>query len=550
MRIATSYLKDTSGNLALIAALSSTVVVGAAGFGLDTYRLENTRTMLDQTVGLTCDRIENADYALYPSKEERMEMARVFSADLVKQSKLDPAHTTIDVTSDGDKIKVTGASTIDATMMKIFGHNKLASASNRDCTAPSKAPPTKACTPEDLIYLNPGNFEIAAGTLVAGQKNYTATLFDAAGNIKARQVVGNGSGVTEVFLKTSSPDDIIVVQPFNADGTTPAACNPVVTPPVKEVCTESKVAQMAVLQFPNDTPKWEPSPGVAEAFKNGSIGYTRFGRLQKFPLSPNFKPEVLFLHQSNRSDSGQGYLDTMSNQATVHLMPNNLAVHGSNYRNPNSALLYRIVGLNSAAWELQGQCVMAASPIVLDLIAKGEITTTGVSSARYLIPQHRVNATVDFDLSGTGKTVRTEWISGNGQALLVDNRDGKAATDMNGTRLFGDMGGHAHGYEKLAMLDANGDSKISHDELQGLAAWIDNGDARVQDGELKTLAEVGISEMSTVIDEVPTGDGGTHLRSTAILNGKTIMTEDVWFGVDITAKVSDAGAMQSLRVTK
>ena len=84
-----SFLKSTAGNFAVTAALSSTVIVGAAGFGLDTYRLENARTTLDQVVSLTCDRIENADYALYPSMDERMAMARNFASDQVKHSKLD-----------------------------------------------------------------------------------------------------------------------------------------------------------------------------------------------------------------------------------------------------------------------------------------------------------------------------------------------------------------------------------------------------------------------------------------------------------------------------
>ena len=107
---------------------------------------------------------------------------------------------------------------------------------------------------------------------------------------------------------------------------------------------------------------------------------------------------------------------------------------------------------------------------------------------------------------------------------------------MNGTRLFGNMGGYAHGYEKLATLDLNSDAKLADSELAGLSAWIDNGDAKVQDGELKTLAEVGVTELSTVMTEVPTGDGGMHMRSTATMHGKTIMTEDVWFGIDLTGQ--------------
>ena len=170
MRTVKSFLKDSAGNFAVTAALSSTVIVGAAGFGLDTYRLESTRTTLDQVVGLTCDRIENADYSLYPSTDERMEMARNFAGEQAKQAKLDPARTQFEVKLDGDKIVVSGASAIDATMMRMLGHDRLDSTSARNCAAPSKAPPAQACSKDDLIYLNPGTFETAAGTLVAGPK--------------------------------------------------------------------------------------------------------------------------------------------------------------------------------------------------------------------------------------------------------------------------------------------------------------------------------------------------------------------------------------------
>ncbi len=540
LRIFKRFHRDESGSYAIMAALTATVMVGAVGIGLDTYRLENARTELDHVVGLTCDRIENADFALYTSNKARIEMAEKFAKAQVKDTGLLPERTSVKVSQNGSQILVDGETDIDATLMAAVGFKTLEGKSSRDCSPPSNKPPEKACTREDLIYLNPGNFEMEAGTLVAGQKNYAATLYDPKGNIKARQVVGNGSGVTEVFLKSTNKDDMVVVQPFNADGTTPTACNPTIAckgdtktcpPPDEPVCTLAKAEKLALSPIPGLSRKWLESPGLKAAFRNNTLSYKSL----TITTTRDFEPSTYF-HSWMESrngivtrDTGQEYLDFMVN---ARLMPLNLKY------NANNAKLYRVIYDQAAIWESNGQCVHAISPIVLDLIGKGEITTTGVSSARYVIPQHRVNATVDFDMGGTGKPVRTEWISGNGQALLVDNRDGKAATDMNGTRLFGDLGGHAHGYEKLATLDADKDGRISGDELTGLAAWIDNGDARVQDGELKPLAEVGISELSTVMTETPLGDGGTHLRSTAIMNGRTIMTEDVWFGVDLTAPVA------------
>ena len=459
--------------------------------------------------------------------------------------------TNFDVTRDGDKIKVAGTTAIDATLMRMLGYNRLDSASTRNCAAPSRTPPKLACSKDDLIFLNPGSFEIAAGTLVAGQKNYAATLFDPKGNIKARQVVGNGSGVTEVLLKSSNPTDQVVVQPFNADGTTPAACNPTITckgdtktcpvPPTKSpACTMEKVLDFAkaMLASHESVPsRWTKDPAVNPYLSEGKIKYKGY----EVSTSENYEPEVLFDYHAKEyyPSTTLGYL---------HFLHNGL--YQQALFKQKGAKLYRVIGINTAAWELNGYCVNAMSPIVLDLIGKGKIETSGISSARYVIPQHGVNATVDFDMGGTGKAVRTEWITGNGQALLIDNRDGKASTDMNGTRFFGNVGGFAHGYEKLAKLDLNKDNKLSDTELNGLAAWIDNGDAKVQDGELKPVADVGIMELSTLMTEVPTGDGGIHLRSTAVMHGNSIMTEDVWFGVDITQKIADADIHSTIPVTR
>lgn len=548
---AAAFARDERGTYAILAAVGSALIAGAVGVGVDTYRLESARTALDHAVNLTCDRIANADLALYPTLDERIEMGKQFATEQTRRTSLNPSRTKFVLTEDGGVIKVKGTTSLDGSFTRVLGFKTLGGASERDCRPPSRTPPTQACGSEDLVYLNPGDFSIAAGTLIAGSASYAATLFDEDGTILARQVIGNGSGETEVFLRSSDVNDMIVVQPFRADGTVPAICNPTLNPQTScngdpatcpanpppanggDLCTVAKAEELAIASDPRAIRGWTPSPFLAANTKDGIISYFNF----RIATSANFEPEVFFpkdfYYQRYDVDNGYQYLGMLLGAPTQ--MQKNLA------RTRSDAKIFRVIGHDRAVWEYKGQCVVVVSPIVLDLIGKGEITTTGVSSARYFIPQHRVNATVDFDMGGTGKAVRSEWITGNGQALLVDNRDGKAATDMNGTRLFGNMGGYEDGYKKLATLDVNGDGKISDAELQGLAAWIDSGDAKVQDGELKTLADVGITELSTKMTQVATGDGGTHMRSTAVMNGKEIMTEDVWFGIDLTAKTAAAG---------
>jgi hypothetical protein len=175
---------------------------------------------------------------------------------------------------------------------------------------------------------------------------------------------------------------------------------------------------------------------------------------------------------------------------------------------------------------------------MLDLNHDGHIGVTGVSTA-----QHRattaIKPTVEFDIDGDGKKDHIEWSKGDGDGMLVDDRDGGATTAMNGshvidgTRLFGDQGGkYANGYEKLALHDTNHDGKISGDELRGLKVWIDDGDAKLEPGELKTLAELHIDELSVHMGLVANDSGETLMRSTFTQDGKQHMTEDVWFGMD------------------
>ncbi|MEM9783489.1 MAG: VCBS domain-containing protein [Pseudomonadota bacterium] len=136
------------------------------------------------------------------------------------------------------------------------------------------------------------------------------------------------------------------------------------------------------------------------------------------------------------------------------------------------------------------------SPIAFDLDGDGIISTTGPSTAENRVDDE-IGDTVLFDIDGDGKLERIEWMDGQGDALLIDNRDGAAVGDMDGGRLFGDEGGtYADGYEKLALLDANEDGVLTGDELDGLELWFDDGDAILQVGETQTLAELGIDSVS------------------------------------------------------
>lgn len=177
----------------------------------------------------------------------------------------------------------------------------------------------------------------------------------------------------------------------------------------------------------------------------------------------------------------------------------------------------------------------AVSPIMLDLTGDGKLGTTGVSTAKDRIDD-QVGRTVMFDIDGDGIKDEIEWMSGNGDGMLVDDRDGGATGAMltdgeiDGKRLFGDQGGkYANGYEKLKLLDKDGDGKLTGEELDGLKVWIDDGDAKLESGELKTLRELGITEISVRMALEKNERGEDLMRSSFVQNGETKVTEDVWF---------------------
>ncbi|WP_218509476.1 hypothetical protein [Variovorax sp. dw_308] len=172
-----------------------------------------------------------------------------------------------------------------------------------------------------------------------------------------------------------------------------------------------------------------------------------------------------------------------------------------------------------------------STPIALDLNGDGKIGVTGATSSYDKDAHAALGHTVQFDMDGNGTKETTEWFDGSGDGILIDNRDGNAAHDMNGARLFGDQGGaYGNGYYKLAALDINHDGKLSGGELKGIELWVDNGDAVVQSGEIQTLAQHGIDAIGIEASLTYDAQGKLHIESTATrTDGSTLMTEDVFF---------------------
>ncbi|MDD3595660.1 calcium-binding protein [Sulfuricurvum sp.] len=123
-------------------------------------------------------------------------------------------------------------------------------------------------------------------------------------------------------------------------------------------------------------------------------------------------------------------------------------------------------------------------PLALDMNMDGFISTTALeTSGTY------------FDITGDGLRERVGWVSSEDALLAYDKNENGQIDGID--EVFGNLS--ESGFEELKRLvDSNHDGKIDRrDELfQQLKVWNDfNQDAMVQDGELRSLSEAGITSI-------------------------------------------------------
>ncbi len=140
---------------------------------------------------------------------------------------------------------------------------------------------------------------------------------------------------------------------------------------------------------------------------------------------------------------------------------------------------------------------------------------------------------VYFDIKGDGTPVRTGFIQGNNAFLYLDGNGNGTADDAG--ELFGDVGGFANGFEKLAQYDDNGDGVIDESDkiYSELRLWRDlNADGINRENESMTLAEAGIRSIDLKYRQTyekdahgnVIGERGTFIRD----DGRTGNIADVW----------------------
>lgn len=155
------------------------------------------------------------------------------------------------------------------------------------------------------------------------------------------------------------------------------------------------------------------------------------------------------------------------------------------------------------------------SPLVLDITGNGVLQASNGQN----MPGHPSVTTnvILADFYGDGFEIGMEWVGPQDGLLVAPKADG--SVDMSS--LFGTAGGYESGYEKLSLYDKNNDNKVNGEELVGLSVWQDaNGNGVADAGEVKTVQELGITEISLNAD--------AKFVSSFTMNGQTNKMWDWW----------------------
>ena len=169
------------------------------------------------------------------------------------------------------------------------------------------------------------------------------------------------------------------------------------------------------------------------------------------------------------------------------------------------------------------------SPIILDLDDDGVETISKENG-------------VIFDLDADGRVDKTGWV-GKDDGLLVRDINGDGFIN-DGSELFGeftkkdDGSTFDDGYQALAALDTNFDGVINAEDqaYSELRVWQDkNQDGITDEGELLSLAQANVSEISVIareIDEMHQGNKYGLESTYKDLAGNDKASVDVWFAYE------------------
>jgi VCBS repeat-containing protein len=224
------------------------------------------------------------------------------------------------------------------------------------------------------------------------------------------------------------------------------------------------------------------------------------------------------VYLGNATLSGSTWTYTPSADRTAGMHSYSVKVESS----PNN-VSHNVLAVGNT-WKIN----LLASPLVLDLNGDG-IQTVGLDQA------------VSFDLSASGSVQKTAWIDRHDGLLAMDlNHDGQinsGAELLGNNTVLADGSKAADGWAALAALDSNGDGLVDAQDARfaDLRVWVDaNGDAITDAGELKTLADVGISSLAVAHQASLVQQNGNTLDGVGQFtkaDGSTGSMTDAWLQV-------------------
>lgn len=132
-----------------------------------------------------------------------------------------------------------------------------------------------------------------------------------------------------------------------------------------------------------------------------------------------------------------------------------------------------------------------------------------------------------FDLDGTGRGMRWEWVRPTTAILAWDPE--KTGRISSGQKLFGSVSWwlmFRNGYEALDALDDNRDGEVSGVELNGLAVWFDRNSSGVSEpGEVVPVQELGIAGIRTTAKKME-GISPCNREGLRMADGRVLPTYD------------------------
>lgn len=582
-RVRAAWRSD-AGSTTITFAISAVALAGAAGVAIDITRLQSTQQSLQQVADTVCRRVSHASLATYPTPDAVKTMAQSVATSALNQSGItrDSPNAQLSVsvtessTATSENYNISISETSPSSFGQVVGYSGDRVSGSQQCSRPlTSQPPGNGggggqCNADNYIYVaaftqssppaSLSSTALAARSDQTVNNGYVSTILDSSGNILASQYFSGGYSYSAPMGANGTMT--LYIQDVNADGSYPD--NTCLQP--QTVTTQSSNCDYT--QFNHDTVAvksashtyWgggfqiSPAPSsVPPTLLPTDVvvtGVTKPGyQPMKVTLSKWFVPNNSTMVNFNNGGSSvdataqddyiynivvgklQNVFDTNGNPLSAGASTDGASLASS--PTPNKWRLVHVFNGTEGVWEdtTTGQCFNLRSPIALDLTGLGHIETTG-SSTSPDVARVKLGRLVRFD-AGEGDSQRIEWLVGNGQGFLVDNRDGRAASDMKSERLFGADGGFTDGYAKLAGFDHSGTGVLKGHDLDGLAVWIDDGDGVAEPKEIVPLAELGITELSVRADWIADSQGHRHLRSYAVRNGRKMMTEDVWLGVGV-----------------